>query len=463
MVWLAPTAGVVAGLVAGVLLVFIASAGQARRTDVERSHAPLYLGPLAAAAVGTLAAVADRVAASTAVFCASVAIAEVILIWHFLPWLVRDAEGAGSAGGESVRVLGSRAPGPVAVRAALGLLVVLAFLMFGLGAAWARGAQQIPSPVPWLVVSVFLALGLMFAERVGSLQRSARQGNLAMPVGCHWKWTAAAVALLALAAALASVTPWKPRSERSDSARAGDASVNTSPQSPIGRPEVRETAASGRSHMARIGAAIASRPRGILALWLLLILLLAALILIWAFRRSRAARRVVRAVARIVAWVVRALAWARACLRRLLDRRSKEAGEDEPTADEARSGPLFDPFEDLEVLSSLSPREVIIQTYHLALDFADMLGAGRHPGQTPFEYAQVLARAAPAARESVTTLTWAYAGAMYGGGIAAVPDPSSIRDTWQRIRAALTAGMPPHDLALRRRAYLAARALDRSR
>jgi hypothetical protein len=52
---------------------------------------------------------------------------------------------------------------------------------------------------------------------------------------------------------------------------------------------------------------------------------------------------------------------------------------------------------------------------------------------------------------------------MYGGENAAIPDPGAIRDFWQRVSASLTAGLTDDDLALRRRAYLAALAVQRDR
>jgi hypothetical protein len=44
---------------------------------------------------------------------------------------------------------------------------------------------------------------------------------------------------------------------------------------------------------------------------------------------------------------------------------------------------------------------------------------------------------------------------MYGGDAATIPDPSSVRETWTRIRGRLIAGLSPEELDLRRRAYLA--------
>ena len=109
----------------------------------------------------------------------------------------------------------------------------------------------------------------------------------------------------------------------------------------------------------------------------------------------------------------------------------------------------------------MAARELIVHVYHLLLDFAEMIGHGRRHNQTPFEYAAVLAQAAPDATESVRALTWAYSGAMYGGEQAALPDLGSVRDSWERITSALVHDLSAEDLALRHRAWLTARRLDR--
>jgi len=122
--------------------------------------------------------------------------------------------------------------------------------------------------------------------------------------------------------------------------------------------------------------------------------------------------------------------------------------------------PLADVFEDAEGLSGLSPREVVIRTYHLLLNFAEMLGHGRPAGQTAFEYARRLGRTAPQAEEPMRALTWAYSGAMYGGEQVEMPAAGAVQAAWQRVSQALAAGLTPEELDLRRRAYAATRKLE---
>jgi hypothetical protein len=52
---------------------------------------------------------------------------------------------------------------------------------------------------------------------------------------------------------------------------------------------------------------------------------------------------------------------------------------------------------------------------------------------------------------------------MYGGEWAQPPDASAVRESWERLSAALVSDMAEEELALRRRAYLAARRIERAR
>ena len=89
--------------------------------------------------------------------------------------------------------------------------------------------------------------------------------------------------------------------------------------------------------------------------------------------------------------------------------------------------PLYDIFEHPEVLALLSPRQVLIRTYHLLLNVADMVGRGRRRAETPLEYQTALGFEDAAAREALRQLTWAYVGAMYAGSEAQPPAPDSVR------------------------------------
>ncbi len=104
-------------------------------------------------------------------------------------------------------------------------------------------------------------------------------------------------------------------------------------------------------------------------------------------------------------------------------------------------------------MASLSPREVLIRTYHLLLNYGEMLGFGRRPGETPLEFARSLALQNDAER-ALQELTWGYAGAVYAGPTAPLPPVEAIRTAWSEVSAALTGRFSPEELALRRTTYL---------
>jgi hypothetical protein len=203
-------------------------------------------------------------------------------------------------------------------------------------------------------------------------------------------------------------------------------------------------------------------PRGALPLLLLLVLLILALILIWGFAQTRAAQWLLAMAAGALSRLVRAWQYLWAWARRRWARPGEPGATAAPGAGEV-ADPLFDIFEHPEAFARLTPREVLIRTYHLLLNFAEMLGHGRRPGETPFEYLRTLAGAAPAAREPVRALTWGYAGAMYADQGTPLPQPSVVQQAWREAAEALKGEMTPEDFDLRRRAYLAARRLEQGR
>ena len=458
LIWTAPRAGLAGGLAVGLFLLFAASLGYAERSEFSRWFWPAGSALVVAGMVAVLAFATDGTTLGTALFCGFTVACEIIFIWHFLPWIVHDANVPSGHTGLQFVPRGARSP--VRVRAALGLVLLLAFLLFGLGALWSRGERGVPAPTAWLIALALVSFILMFVERISFFEHTARHGNLVMAAGCYRTWIRNGIALLVLASILAAVLPWRPSPQRSDTARVGSPTVETPPL-PAPRPSgLRESLHQAAAAVKQVAAAARAAPRAILSLWLLLLLLLLALVLVWGFRRSRAAEQLVW----LLRWLLSAAAriWQRliAALARFLPSRLLEPGEKPAAVREEPADPLFDFFQDAEALAALSPREVVIRTYHLLLNFAEMLGHGRHLGQTPLEYAEQLQLEAPVAAESVLALTWAYAGAMYGGDRAVLPDPSAVHHAWSRVSAALTTGTSPEHLLLRRRAYLATRALD---
>jgi len=462
VVWTAPWAGLLGGLAAGAALLFAAALGYAGRRELESWLWPALSSLASAAAVAALAYTVDGVRLGTAVLCGLAVASEIVFIWHFLPWVVREAQPTPAPGQMTIQLLRARGRSAIRVRAALALVLLLAFLALGLGASWARGEKQVPSPTGWLIALAFVTFALMFAERMSFFERAAREGNLFMPDRCYRKWIGAGLILLLLAAGVAAALPLEPHPEQTEAGRAGSAATDrpTAPQPQ--RPGLGEAVGQAVAVVRQAAAAALAMPPLLLALWLLLLLLLLALVLVWGFRRSRATRWLLRMLGWAVSLAARAWRGLVAAIKRLFPQRGTATSAAAARNGEEPADPLFDPFEDPETLAGLSPRELVIRTYHLVLSFAEMLGHGRRVGETPFEYARQLQQAAPKASDSVAALTWAYAGAMYAGEQFTPPQANAVRGAWERISAALTADVSPEDLALRRRAYLATRQLDRA-
>lgn len=457
IIWLAPRAGLLAGLIAGLLVVYAAVLGYAGGRELERWLRAGLVALVAALAVGLIARIADRADSGTAFLAGLLVAAEIAFVWHFLPWLVSEADTPEVPSSMNLRRLPRAGRRREPARASMGLVLVLSLLFLGLGAVWSRGEARVPSPVAWIVALGLLALVFMFVERLTFLERSAGEGNLLMVSGSYRKWIAAALLGLLLTGALAAVVPlWQSRKE-APAARTGTASVS-SPGGASGMSRLDRALEPVGSAMSRFAAALAGIPKAFFPLLLLLLLLLLAMMIVWGFRRSRIARWLIAVSGRVFALAARAWEWVRSWVRRVFGASPRgPTSEEEP----GRAGdPLADHFENPELLAGLTARQVVIRTYHLLLSFAEMLGHGRHPGQTPFEYAHVLSAAAPGASESTVALTWAYAAAMYGGESAAIPDPSSVRNCWNRISSALTAALTEEELALRHRAYAAARRME---
>ena len=453
----APWAGLIGGLSAGAFLVATAGLGYAGHRALERWPRAVLIALAAAAAVGLAAIVASEADWAIALLLAAAAWAEIVFTWYFLPAIVREAETSGARSRSRLQLLPAAGRGAEGAAPALGLALLLGLLLLGLGSVWRRGEAWAPDPTPWLVLLILLALGLMFVERMTFFERSAREGNLIVPLGAFRRWVSAGLLLLAAAALLALAAPWKSGPELARLRRAGSALAPAAPAGPGHALAGGQTAAGG------VAAAVRELPAGAphrLALLLLLLLVLAALILIWGFSRTRAARWFLAVIGAALAPILPACKRFLAALWRWLFPATEQPVPMPGPAPDDTADPFRDVFDDPESLRLLSPREVLIRTYHLLLNFAEMLGHGRAIGQTPFEYALALERAAPQARDAVRVLTWGYAGAMYAERGTALLDPSAVRLAWRQLADALKADLTPEDFSLRRRAYLAARELE---
>jgi hypothetical protein len=459
-----PSAGLLAIAVASIFLIARATLGYAARRELDRWTAGLLASLLSAAAVAIVAHLADGYPAPAAALSGTLIGSAIMFIWGFVPAIVRDAETTEVAPRTRVASARRRARRASPPRPALGLALLIGFVMLGLAAVWHRGEAWAPDPAGWLVALVLATLGLMFVERMSFSERSAREGNLVLPLGSFMRWVSTGLVLLVLAGLLALAAPWRPARDRQTARWVGGAAGARTSGSFVDRPETGQSPAGAAADMARqVAVAVGATPRGTLALLLLLLLLLAALIVIWGFSRTRAARWLLAAAAAVLSRFVRAWRFWLRLIRRWFTRAREQVAPTEAPEPVVEADPLLDVFDDPDMLSGLSPREVVIRTYHLLLNVAEMLGHGRPLGQTPFEYARALDSALPAARDPLRVLTWGYAGAMYADETASVLPPTAVRQAWLQVAAALKGDMTPEDLELRRLAYLAARRLERGR
>ncbi len=448
-----PVAGLLAGVSTGLLVAFSASRGYSARAGIDQRRAAALVAA-AGIAVGAVALTFDHASPQSALLAGAIASTLASFAWVFLPWLVHDADSVDTAA-TSVHPPTPAHTGQPAPRAALGIVLMLALLALGLGAAWSRGEARAPSPAGWIAVVGLLCLAFMFVERLAFFERASREGNLLMAPGSYRGWLGAATLVALISAALASMVPWTRAKEAQEPSRAGSAPAASAMQSAgqrLGESAERLSQAA-RDAASQAAAGASATSAALSALALLLLLLLLALALVWAAKRMGLIRWLTDSAKALAALMVRV--WRRFVgIMGSAPASASAPGQAGPSAD-----PLLDIFAQPDLLAGLSAREIVIRTYHLLLNSADMLGHGRRRSQTPFEYALALAQSAPDAAESVRALTWAYSGAMYGGESATWPDPSSIRDSWQRVSSALTAGMTEEELALRKSAYLAERSV----
>ena len=458
---ISPPAGLVGGAAAAAFLAAMTGLGYAGRRDLASWRRAVPLSLAGGGATGLAAFAMGGSTAAVSVGAGAAVAGEMVFVWHFVPAMVRDAEAGEARLRSGLQLLPRRGLEASGLRPTLALALLVGFVVLGLGAVWTRGEEWAPSPGGWCVALALLSLGLMFAERMRLFQRSAREGNLLIPVGAFGGWLRAGVLVLAVAALVASALPKKTASETARARWTGTAAV----QAPGGLGGG-EGAGEGRSEsMQAAASAVVARvmSRRVLPLLLLLLLLLAAVVLVWAFANSRPARWLLAVIAAGLARLARAWARLAAAVRRWLFRTPPRPAEAERREEAEAADPFLDVFEDPELLRRLSPREVVIRTYHLLLNFAEVLGRGRAVGQTPFDYAHMLGRAAPGAKAAVYAMTWAYSGAMYAQEDTPLPELGQIEKAWRQAAAALRGEMTPEDFDLRRRAYLAARRLGQQR
>lgn len=90
-------------------------------------------------------------------------------------------------------------------------------------------------------------------------------------------------------------------------------------------------------------------------------------------------------------------------------------------------------------LARLAPRDLVRYFYRSTLRRASQHGLPRRPGQTPYEYQEVLRTRLPEAQEDIVVLTDAFVQAQYSPRMVDDTDVRAIRGPWQRVRRRLRA------------------------
>jgi hypothetical protein len=406
---------------------------------------------LAAGAItATVAPFANGLDAWAGALVGLAVMAQLGLVWLFFPWVACDLAGRECEPSPGLQLIPQHAV-TLFTRTSLAFLLLVSLIGMGMGAVWCRGETRVPHPGGWALALALLTLGAMLLERLGSFERSAREGNLSLAPRAHLRWAAIALGLLLVVGVMAALGP-SHAADPGSTSRTGTART-LEPASPPPPSPLQSQLSQAAQAMSQMSQMMREMPPPALPLLLLLLLLLLAAVLLWVFHRSRAARWLLWALAWLMARL--AAAWRRLTgfLRKAAAVSAKDGATILPEPVWARD-PLYDIFEHPDVLALLSPRQVLIRTYHLLLNVADMVGRGRRRAQTPLEYQTALGFEDAAAREALRQLTWAYVGAMYAGSEAQAPAPDSVRAAWVLVSEALRSPYAPEELARREEAYL---------
>jgi hypothetical protein len=110
---------------------------------------------------------------------------------------------------------------------------------------------------------------------------------------------------------------------------------------------------------------------------------------------------------------------------------AREALRPRPASPRPRGGPR------LPRLGSLAPRELVRYFYRSTLHRAAEGGAGRRPGQTPYEYAATLTARVPDAEQDIADLTDSFVAAQYDTRPVEPEAARRVHGPWSRLRRAL--------------------------
>lgn len=340
--------------------------------------------------------------------------------------------------------LASASPGWTALVTGAGLILGSA----GIGLAAEMANER---PIAWVVAFWSVAVIYLAVVRLAETRRQAAREHVRFRANAGSWWMLESIILAALVFLGASLLPtawkWLTRPQR----------PAPSPQVIAGWPNQRRTIGirppglpgggggriehpggagiSGPSQTGRgaggIGltgagrtgeAAAPKQARRIPWWWLLLLLLMlaAAAVLL---------RRLLARLQRLLA------AW----LSRLKRRRPAPA----PAGPEAQEEPLVDLFDHPELLSRMSPAQIVSHTFRLLTRYGEKLGRGRQDWESPLSYAGELARFSGIGETDLRGVCWAYCLAAYG---SAEPDRSAVdqlRRHWLSVKQGITSRLTP--------------------
>ncbi len=344
--------------------------------------------------------------------------------WLCSHYLAREI-GAQAAASPAVRA--GRLPARLArylppLYPALTSFIFVSLFLFAFALGYAARPETRPQGERWLayapVAFVFGLFALLVFNRFQHLLAWAQRDHLALPGGPgeegHYllKWAGLVALGTLLLGLLAAALPLQSLVRLGEIFRLPPPSYAVQPQSSP------------------------TNPTGMNPLvWLLGLLLLAiAGLILWLLARwlgrTRAWQRIVEGAAR--AWK-RLSAW----LAKLFPRRKESPAGESLKEAQPEEDRFVDIFQQPELLARLSPRQIILSTFHLLLEYALLRGWLRRTGRPPLEILRALSAQAGLEASDLACLTWAYSQAAYSQVPISPEKLAEVKSAWSRLKPRL--------------------------